>query len=353
MIIDSHAHIFPHLGSRAGFPSVEAHLDEIQRSMHNHLAQPVKRKSDHQSVSEKTLWDPDDPTMAGKYEVNFRVTNNGRFEWKKDGIDYYIHYMPPNLQTMEAGPEFLKVMMEYVGIDKAVLQCASVYGKLNYYYLNVIHEYGDLFYPLYQPEEMRAYSDEQIMQLRDFVKFGFRAIWFAGSEKCFTAKYRPFWDEVSALKLPVFWSFHPNQYTDLSRGLLDWVHRYPNIINIIAQSFPMSLIRVDGRFALPDFMREFTQLDNVLFELAYPISEGNQEDYPYPRSQEAVKFLYNIFGAHKLVWGSDIPNVERYCTYAQSLNYLRNYCSFVNKSDMDLILGGNLAPIFEGGNIHE
>ena len=123
MIIDSHAHIFPHLGSRAGFPSVEAHLDEIQRSMHNHLAQPVKRKSDHQSVSEKTLWDPDDPTMAGKYEVNFRVTNNGRFEWKKDGIDYYIHYMPPNLQTMEAGPEFLKVMMEYVVLIK---QCCNV-----------------------------------------------------------------------------------------------------------------------------------------------------------------------------------------------------------------------------------
>ena len=50
--------------------------------------------------------------------------------------------------------------------------------------------------------------------------------------------------------------------------------------------------------------------------------------------------------AGKLVWGSDMPNVERFCTYGQSLEYLRRYCDFLPASDMDRILGDNAARLY-------
>jgi predicted TIM-barrel fold metal-dependent hydrolase len=52
------------------------------------------------------------------------------------------------------------------------------------------------------------------------------------------------------------------------------------------------------------------------------------------------------FGAEKLMWGSDMPNVERFCTYRQSLEYLRRYCDFLPASDMDRILGDNAARLY-------
>jgi predicted TIM-barrel fold metal-dependent hydrolase len=46
-----------------------------------------------------------------------------------------------------------------------------------------------------------------------------------------------------------------------------------------------------------------------------------------------------------LVWGSDVPNVERYCTYRQSHEYLDTY-EFLSSEDRRLILGGNLERLF-------
>jgi predicted TIM-barrel fold metal-dependent hydrolase len=349
-IIDSHAHIFQFLGGKSGFRSQQEHLDEIQRMMHFFKAQPVKRKKDNSIVEEETLWDPNKLDITGKYEVNFRVTKNGRFEWTKDGIDYYLHFMPANLQNMESPPDFLITMMEYAGVDKAVLQCADVYGKLNYYYIWVINEYPDAFFPLYRPDENLAYTISEINQLKLFVKLGFKAIWFKAHKECFSDKFDSFWDVVKLYRLPVFWSFWP-EYEGLKYELLKWTDRYREIKNIIAQSFPISIIKKGNKFMLPETMKGFTKKDNVLFELAYPIAVGGVEDYPYPNARQAIEFLYNIFGGEKFVWGTDIPNVERYCTYAQSLNYIKDYCDFIPKYDKDLILGGNLEKIFEKSGV--
>ena len=46
------------------------------------------------------------------------------------------------------------------------------------------------------------------------------------------------------------------------------------------------------------------------------------------------------------MWGSDMPNVERYCTYRQSLDYVRKYCTFLDAREMDLVLGGTAAELY-------
>ena len=94
-VVDCHAHILPFFGSAAGFASSEEHLLYIQRAMHTHMAQPVRRHRDHTIVRESTLWNPQDPTVQGRYDVSFRVARDGRFEWDKDGETYYIQFMPP------------------------------------------------------------------------------------------------------------------------------------------------------------------------------------------------------------------------------------------------------------------
>ena len=56
-------------------------------------------------------------------------------------------------------------------------------------------------------------------------------------------------------------------------------------------------------------------------------------------------------GPARLAWGSDMPNVERNCTYHQSLEYLRQGLKGVaTTADLDHILGGNILRLVgEGG----
>ncbi|WP_204275412.1 amidohydrolase family protein, partial [Enterobacter hormaechei] len=63
---------------------------------------------------------------------------------------------------------------------------------------------------------------------------------------------------------------------------------------------------------------------------------------PYVEAQVLVREMRDLFGAAKLIWGSDMPNVERFCTYRQSLDYVRRHCSFLSASEKDAILGGTL-----------
>ena len=41
-----------------------------------------------------------------------------------------------------------------------------------------------------------------------------------------------------------------------------------------------------------------------------------------------------------------MPNVERFCTYRQSLDYIRRHCPFLSARELDQVLGGNLARVF-------
>ena len=45
--------------------------------------------------------------------------------------------------------------------------------------------------------------------------------------------------------------------------------------------------------------------------------------------------MRDLFGASKLCWGSDMPNVERFCTYRQCVDYVRRYCSFLSSGEKD------------------
>jgi hypothetical protein len=38
--------------------------------------------------------------------------------------------------------------------------------------------------------------------------------------------------------------------------------------------------------------------------------------------------------------------VERFCTYKQSLDYVRRHCGFLSAAEKDSILGGNVAALF-------
>ena len=111
---------------------------------------------------------------------------------------------------------------------------------------------------------------------------------------------------------------------------------------------PCRLLRRRRSLGLPDVMKRCLRYaSGILFHGDHvPITWGGRWDYPYREAQPLIRDARDRFGAEKLMWGSDMPNVERFCTYTQSLDYLRRYCDFLPASDMDRILGDNAARLY-------
>ena len=358
-IVDCHAHIFPPLSGACGMPNAETHLLYQQRAMHTHGNQPVRRLRDPEIITARDLWDSDDPSENGRAtDVNFRVGRMGRFEWNKDGEDYYVQFLPPSLQDMHCAPEAMITQMDYAGIRTAVLQNDHIYGDLAEYFAAAIARYPDRFIGLANVDEAFAYTNEQLAVLhRSINELGMSGLYYTlsgffrnGYGEYFSDEaFYPFWDAVAALQIPVFWVFlgdSPVGGFKEEMGLFrKWLERYPHIPSVLVHGLPTALFAdAQDRIIIPDYMLEILRNYPVYSEVLYPIGWGGKSEYPYTRAQNHIRALYEQLGPDYLIWGSDMPNVERYCTYRQSLSYIE-HCDFLGPDDRRKILGATMRAL--------
>lgn len=350
MIFDSHVHIFPYLGGASGYESVADHLADCQRLIQLVQAEPTRSVHGNAVIPSRKLWDTSRPDPSGWLDRNFRVGTFGRFLWEQDGQECYLQLMPPSLEDMESSPDLLLAMMARAGVTKAVIQCGSIYGRLNRFHADLLRErpeLRDVFFPLAQVHEDRATDASEIDEFhRAINEDGLRGLWYTTAEpRTFEAEYDPFWREVEQSGVPVFFDFYPS-WADGVRRMAPWRSRFPRIPVILPQSFPTGLDPEPGELVIPEELVATLSEPNTWVEVAIPIARGGVEAYPYASSQKAVRRIYETLGPDRMVWGSDAPNVERYCTYSQSLDYLETY-EFIPSGDLAKITGLNLEGIFD------
>jgi predicted TIM-barrel fold metal-dependent hydrolase len=124
------------------------------------------------------------------------------------------------------------------------------------------------------------------------------------------------------------------------------LERFPRIKTHLAMGIPAQFYGKGDRWEIPDAVNAVYKRDNFLIEIMFPITWGGRWDYPYKEAWPLIRDLRERFGAEKLIWGSDMPNVERFCTYQQSLDYVVRYCDFLNTSEMEKILGRNCMALY-------
>ena len=120
-VIDSHAHIFQHWSGSCGLPSREVHLKYLQKTLTRPSAK-VYRLRDGAPASGQLLFKPGDNSWAGlRDDIEFRV----------DGEDHAVQYMPVGMVELESRPELLLAQMMVAGVDHCVLQAGFTYGYMN------------------------------------------------------------------------------------------------------------------------------------------------------------------------------------------------------------------------------
>ncbi len=356
MIIDCHAHVFQHWADPCGHESRAIHLKCMQK-VQTRTAARVFRARDGKDVSGAVLFRDGDNGWSGLKDVNFRPGNYGRLDFTLDGEDYHSQYMPVGMQQIVAPPELMLAQMAYARVDHCVLQTGWGYGAMNDYNAFAQNQYSAKFTALLNVDEARAHTDAALREFdRAHAALGLRGVYFAfdgfaryGFDTAFNdPRIDAFWSKVAAAKLPVFIEVTAiPDYTEACYianlvRLHDLMRRYRDIEWVLVMGPPVGYFGRTGRWELPDEVLAAYRHETLLIEIMFPITWGGVWDYPYPEAQALIRDMRDKFGAERLVWGSDMPNVERFCTYTQCVDYVRRHCGFLSASEKDAVLGGNI-----------
>lgn len=359
-VIDCHAHIFPPAAGASGFPDAATHLLHQQRAMHLHGNQPYRRKRDDAIVTERPLWDAHDPSPAGRRDVGFRVGRFGRFEWTVGQDDYYVQFLPPWMDDLSMNADRLVAMMDYAGIGAALLQNDHIYGNLGTYFAEAAKAHPGRFVISAQIEEAFAYQDSELRRLEEqIVGLHAGAVYFT-TTGMFRSGYRPmhsdhaydpFWAAVERSGLPVCWVQSANSpvgtYEDEMKHLETIIGRFPKIHHVLVHGVPTAIYSDEhDRLKLPPILHALLTSGQVSAEILYPIAWGGKSEYPYARAQLHTRQLIDLFGVGRFVWGTDEPNVERYCTASQSLEYFTRHSDYLADADRQAILYDNALRIY-------
>ena len=165
------------------------------------------------------------------------------------------------------------------------------------------------------------------------------------------ADFRPFWEKIVARGLPVLIELSSTPTYDRAGYLANLTAldallvRYPAHRFLLVMGPPVAHFGSTAAWQFPDDVLATYKRENLQLEVMFPITWGGVWDYPYTEAQAFIRGMRDTFGAGKLIWGSDMPNVERFCTYKQSLDYVRKHCAFLTAEEKDRILGTNAGDL--------
>lgn len=370
LILDSHAYCFPPGDNPAGYASTAERLAWLQTA-HTHHHQPAWRIRDRAPVSSACLGEETPLDWSRLPDVDFRIDRDkGRVVWTADGEDCTKQFFPPNLRNLAFGPHSLIAEMDYAGVDGALLHTNPMLGRDPAYLADCIRSYPDRLRAMAPVDEWRIPTepDAVVGELRDAIsvhglhaiKFNTRAAYAGSPDPWDDGPYRPLWEAAVSLDVPIFFTLSAGPgtaalasdgahlaegYLNEQRILMAWMDRYPDAICSLTHGFPWRIF-VDGdRIELPeDIWRPFAN-PNLSLEVCLPVRIGDLFEYPYREVHVILEEMVTRVGADRLMWGTDMPFQNRFCTYRQSRTWIERHCGFLTDEQRAAILGGTAARI--------
>ena len=380
MILDSHAYCFEPLDGPRGYSSSEEHMRWVQAAHAAHH-QPALRIPDGR-VGRSDVLDP-----AGTRDLDdlpnlgFRVDKaRGRAVWTWEGREYTKYFLPPNLRDTEFTPFGLDCEMHHAGVDAVLLHTDPTLVRDSSYLGEIVRRFPGRIFSMAPVEEWRiiAETDAVIAETVGAVeKDGLHGVKFipplcylAGDQAWDDGPYRPFWEAVVGLGVPIFFTLgagpgaleggmrssreEQRGYLGEHRILMRWMERYPDAVCSLTHGFPWRTFLDGGNkaIALPDEIWEPFTGGNCHLEVCFPVRLGDIFDYPYREVWPTLAAMVERIGAGHLLWGTDMPFQNRFCTYRQSRRWIEvpfAQWSGLGADELAQIMGGTAARLLGVG----
>lgn len=275
-------------------------------------------------------------------------------KWRRSAKRGPYRFMPPSFESSTVSPEVALEYMDWVGVEKAVLLQAPMYGDHNEYLSELVCKYPDRFvaFAIVDPREGNLAVEKLEFAAKEL---GLVGIKLEPPDTPFyldDTRYEAYWNKVAELNLLVGvdlgWDPPENPYSFQLDRLERVVQKYPNLTFIVLHLGVSELwdLKQDYPFPVLQKTLELKRYPNVWFELSGLQEFAEEEEYPYPRAQKIVEVAVEKVGAERLIWGTDFPGILIFCTYEQCLNLIRNHCNFLSTREKELILGENALKVY-------
>jgi hypothetical protein len=123
-----------------------------------------------------------------------------------------------------------------------------------------------------------------------------------------------------------------------------WMDRYPDATASVTHGFPYRAFLEGDRIVLPDRIWEPWQNPRLSLEVSFPVRLGDLFDYPYREVWPALEQMLRKVGSRNLMWGTDMPFQNRFCTYRQSRRWIET-CGLLSQSELEDVMGGTAARL--------
>ena len=365
MIVDSHAYCFEPIDTPAGHANSDAHLRWVQAAHAQHH-QPAWRLRDRAAADAQILAPQGLSGLSELPDYHFRADRQqGRVIWTVAGEDYTKQFFPPNLINLEFTPHSLIAEMDYTGVDVALLHTDPMLGRDSAFLAHCVQLYPNRLRAMAPVDEWRILGEMEVVieEMRSAVqqhhlhaiKFIPQLAYLTSPEPWDDGRYRPFWQAATELSVPIFFTLGTGPETMTGKTSLNaqrqgylnelhilerWLARYPYTVCSLTHGFPWRLFLEGNRIILPEAIWQPFTYPQCHLEVCFPVRLGDLFDFPYREVWPTLAELVDRIGADRLLWGTDMPFQNRFCTYRQSRDWLEKYCDFLSQAELAMIMGG-------------
>lgn len=267
-------------------------------------------------------------------------------------IDTHVHYWQRTTPERPHAPdgimwgdemlaEDLFKLSDEAGVDRIVQLTASLMGFDNRYSLEMATRYPEKIVGVFGRFDPLAPRVAE--RLRDFMShprmMGVRLtlhqppydVWLR------QGMLEPYLSAAQEQSVPleIFAPFQAKEVGEMAQ-------RYPGLQILVDHTAIRRMAGHPQRYAFWDDVLKVAELPNIWMKVSYfPEAAPDTERYPFPTSLEKFKQLYDHVGAERMIWGSNFPPVKRACSYKESVEFIKDACTFLSGADRKVIFATN------------
>lgn len=294
-------------------------------------------------------------TIAG--QKGLKKTYPGSYGMLRVGNDE-TQMLPPFLVDSSFNADLLIRMMDYNGVDKAVLLQNPVFGIINEVVAKAVYAFPGRFIGTIQVDPLSVNAIQTIKEFaaskQSVLKFELSRVggWSGihSGLKIDSPEFMEIWELASELSLQVI----------IDPGRIDNPGYQVALFETIAKRYPRVKFLLEHLgYLTPDLIEDdnarqrrlnlirLATIDNIFLGF----SATNillDEDYPCQYSLELLKEAVTMVGANKILWGSDVPTTLGKYTYRQMVDVVVKHASFLTDNEKGQIMGINAMNFFNG-----
>ena len=359
MIVDGHAYCFPPLGEASGFRSVRL-ISGTSSGRWRTTTSPSgdsrsrARQQRHARRSRR-------PHPPGLRDVGFRPGGYGRFVWRADGASTRSSIFP-RLADLSHTPEMLVAQMDYAGVDSARPAHRPPDGRLTEFLAECVRRHPTRLLGLANVAEWEIERDPEgaMAEVRHAYGLGLHGYQFT-----LTSRYRhgvtgglgwappsPVLGRRGALGKPIFFTLTPwprrrSTTTSANRTVAGVARALPGGPRGADPRIPVA--SAPWRAGGSGCPRAFSSRSAPQRAAPAPLPDQPRQrlGIPVHGAPHGDRAAGRHLGSDRLIWGTDMPNVERFCTYRQTLEAFTVHCrGLITDQDIANIVGGTTARLF-------